>query len=294
MTDRHAGFRTAALSTGAAIVVLSFAMVGGCKKGGDSSSSSAGTEKQQPQEQQPKAGEQPAQTAASPKPAPPSQPEELAGSHILIAYKGAMRARPNVKRSKKEAKKLAEKLVKQATESPDKFADLARKHSDGPSKVKGGDLGAWRKGQMVPAFDRAIEKLKVGEVAAAPVETPFGFHVMKRNPLPPKLAGAHILIAYKGAMRARPDVTRSKKEARKLAAKLSKQLKKSPDKFAEVARKQSDGPSKVKGGDLGTWRRGRMVPAFDEAIGKLKIGEVSGVVETPFGFHVMKRLEPKG
>jgi len=224
---------------------------------------------------------------------PSSPPIQLAGSHILIAYKGAMRARPTVTRTKEEALALAKKLAREAKKAPATFAELARKNSDGPSGPRGGDLGMWRKGQMVPAFDAAIIKLKEGEISD-PVETPFGYHVIKRNPLPPLFSGSHILIAYKGAMRARPNVTRTKREALALARKLAKKAKKAPDTFAELAKKYSDGPSGPRGGSLGTWPKGRMVPAFDKAMEKLAIGGISDPVETPFGYHVMKREAPKG
>lgn len=223
---------------------------------------------------------------------PTGPPKMLAGSHILLAYKGAMRAKPNVTRTKEEALKLAKELTAKAKKAPDTFVELAKKHSNGPSGPRGGDLGAWPEGRMVPAFDVAINKLKVGEISAEPVETPFGYHVMKRNKLPPMFAGAHILIAYKGAMRARPTVTRTKQEALKLAKELAAKAKKAPDTFAELASKHSNGPSARRGGMLGKWPKGRMVPAFDQAIQKLKIDQISDPVETPFGFHVMKRLDP--
>jgi parvulin-like peptidyl-prolyl isomerase len=223
---------------------------------------------------------------------PTGPPKMLAGSHILIAYKGAMRARPNVTRTKEQALKLAKELTAKAKKAPDNFAELAKKHSNGPTGPRGGDLGAWPEGRMVPAFDTAIKKLKIGEISAEPVETPFGYHVMKRNTLPPMFAGAHILIAYKGARRARPNVTRTKEEALKLAKELAAKAKKAPDTFTELAKQHSNGPSGPRGGMLGKWPKGRMVPAFDEAIQKLKIDQISDPVETPFGFHVMKRLDP--
>ncbi len=218
---------------------------------------------------------------------------EMAGSHILLAYKGARRARPDVTRTKAEALALAKKLTAELKKDPKKFAELAKKYSNGPTGKRGGFLGSWRQGRMVPAFDKAIAALKIGEISAEPVETPFGFHVMKRMPLPPTYAGAHILIAYKGARRAKPSITRTKAEALALAKKLTAELKKDPKKFTEYAKKHSNGPSARRGGSLGKWKKGRMVPEFDAAIEKLKVGQVSDPVETAFGYHVIIRVDPK-
>ncbi len=228
---------------------------------------------------------------------PPKPPRkmgpEMAGSHILIAYKGARRAKPEVTRTKAEALAFAKKLTAQIKKAPKTFEALAKKHSNGPTGVRGGFLGSWRQGRMVPAFDKAIAAMKIGDISAEPVETPFGYHVMKRMPLPPVHAGAHILIAYKGAMRARPNVTRTKAEALALAKKLAVELKKAPKKFKEYAAKHSNGPSAKRGGSLGKWKKGRMVPEFDVAIEKMKIGQVSDPVETKFGYHVIIRMDPK-
>lgn len=239
----------------------------------------------------PKTGETPKPEA--PKVTPPSRPQIFAGAHILIGYKGAMRS--SATRTKDEALKLATELAAEAKKDTSKFADLAKKHSEGPSGPRGGDLGAWPKGRMVPAFDQAVEKMKIGEVSD-PVESPFGYHVIIRKeppPPPPIHAGAHILVAYKGAMRARPNVTRSKAEALKLAKELAVKAAKDPSTFAELAKKHSDGPSGPGGGSLGKWPKGRMVPEFDNAIEKLKINEVTAQpVETPFGYHVIIRRDP--
>jgi len=216
-------------------------------------------------------------------------PEMFAGAHILVAYKGAMRS--TAQRSKDEALKIAKELAVKARKDPANFAEMAKKHSDGPSGPRGGDLGSWPKGQMVPEFDKAIQQLKVGEISD-PVETAFGYHVMIRRDPPPLFSGAHILVAYAGAMRAKPGITRTKEEALKLARELAEKAKKNPSSFAELAKQHSDGPSGPRGGDLGRWPKGRMVPQFDQAIEKLKIGEVSDPVETPFGFHVMMRKDP--
>ncbi|MCX7142482.1 MAG: SurA N-terminal domain-containing protein [Proteobacteria bacterium] len=77
--------------------------------------------------------------------------------------------------------------------------------------------------------------------------------------------------------------------ARKKAEDLLAQLKSAPEKFEELAKQNSQDPgSKDSGGDLGFFARGAMVKPFDEAVFKLKPGQMSGIVETDFGFHIIK------
>ena len=69
-----------------------------------------------------------------------------------------------------------------------------------------------------------------------------------------------------------------------------KELKNGRD-FAELARKHSDGPSGTKGGDLGRFQRVQMVSEFDQAVFGLETGAISEVVETKFGYHIIKRTK---
>ena len=97
-------------------------------------------------------------------------------------------------------------------------------------------------------------------------------------------------MAYKGARRARPVVTRSKDEAKKLAADVVKKARADKSKWASLVKKHSDEPGAARRqGDLGRFRKGSMVPPFQAAVEKLKVGQISGVVETAFGFHVIQR-----
>jgi parvulin-like peptidyl-prolyl isomerase len=91
---------------------------------------------------------------------------------------------------------------------------------------------------------------------------------------------------YQGS--ARSSATRSKEEARTEIEDLAKQIGDGAD-FAELARTHSDCPSGRKGGDLGTFGRGQMVPAFENAAFSMDVGQVSGVIETEFGYHLIKR-----
>ena len=100
---------------------------------------------------------------------------------------------------------------------------------------------------------------------------------------------SHILInADKGASAAERDAARAKAQA------LLAEVQKSPNQFAELARKNSqDTGSAAKGGDLDFFGRGAMVKPFEEAAFALKKGETSGVVETEFGFHIIRLTDIK-
>jgi peptidyl-prolyl cis-trans isomerase D len=98
-------------------------------------------------------------------------------SHILLAYKGAMRANPSVTRTKEEAQAKANELLAQINANPNSFMMLALTNSDDSSKQQGGDLGYFGKGQMTPKFNDYVFNNPVGKVGL--VETEFGFHIIK-------------------------------------------------------------------------------------------------------------------
>ncbi len=83
-----------------------------------------------------------------------------------------------------------------------------------------------------------------------------------------------------------------KAEARKKIEEIEKKLKKG-ENFADVAKELSECPSASKGGDLGYFTRGRMVKPFEDAAFALKPGEISSIVETQFGYHLIKSIEKK-
>ncbi|MGB1806429.1 MAG: peptidylprolyl isomerase [Flavobacteriaceae bacterium] len=101
----------------------------------------------------------------------------IRASHILIAYDGVTNPTPGVTRSKEEAQRLANRLLRQARRNPDDFESLARNNSDGPSKTLGGDLGFYQEGAMAPEFFNYTNRNRVGRIGL--VETDFGFHIIK-------------------------------------------------------------------------------------------------------------------
>ena len=85
-----------------------------------------------------------------------------------------------------------------------------------------------------------------------------------------------------------PDVEKSVREdAYRQIEEIQQKLENGTD-FAETAREYSQGPSNERGGDLGFFGRGQMVPEFEEAAFSLAIGETSDIVETQFGLHLIK------
>ena len=101
------------------------------------------------------------------------------------------------------------------------------------------------------------------------------------------IRASHILIAYQGAERAQPNVTRTKAEAKALANNLLRQVRRDSDRIGALALQNSDGPSRNTAGDLGFFSEGDMDDKFFEFANKSRVGAV-GLVETPFGFHVIK------
>lgn len=97
-----------------------------------------------------------------------------------------------------------------------------------------------------------------------------------------EVSASHILIATDETASAEDDA-KAKAEAEDVLA----QLKKGSD-FAELAMAKSDCPSKERGGDLGSFGRGQMVPSFEEAAFSQPIGEIGSIVKTQFGYHIIR------
>ncbi|WP_289060905.1 peptidylprolyl isomerase [uncultured Zobellia sp.] len=144
------------------------------------------------------------------------------------------------------------------------------------------------KKQLPAKFADTLMTLQVGEMFGPYRDGDF-FKVSKMVARKPggSVKASHILIAYEGAQRANPEVTRTKEEAEAEAKRLLREAKKKDAKFVELARDNSDGPSAPNGGDLGYFQEGRMVPAFNDFAFGNKVGTI-GMVETDFGFHVIK------
>lgn len=141
-------------------------------------------------------------------------------------------------------------------------------------------------------INMVIQKMVQAEVASQPPPTDAQVREFyDKNPdkfeQPETLRASHILIRAD----AKADEATRQKALAEAEAVLAKA--KAGADFAELARKHSADGSAQQGGDLGFFRRGQMVPAFDQAAWALKDGEISGVVTTQFGHHIIKAIERK-
>ena len=99
---------------------------------------------------------------------------------------------------------------------------------------------------------------------------------------PERVHASHILVSLEDKT-----TEQEKSTALKKIERIERELKNGAD-FAELAKLESEGPSGPKGGDLGEFPRGQMIPAFEEVAFSLAEGKISGIVETQFGYHIIK------
>lgn len=183
----------------------------------------------------------------------------------------------------------AEDLVAQLRRGAD-FAQLAASHSDAPDGLSGGLMG-WRPADRLPTlFAEEVAKLKPGEVSAV-LRSPAGLHILK------------LIDRRGGAIKAQPiEQTRARHiliktsevvpeaDAQRRLGGLKERLVHGAD-FAELARLHSNDLSAARGGDLGWLNPGDTVPEFELAMNRLKPGEVSEPVKSPFGWHLIQVVE---
>jgi peptidyl-prolyl cis-trans isomerase SurA len=195
-----------------------------------------------------------------------------------------------------ERRKRADEALAQLNSGAE-FAKVAASFSDAGDALSGGELG-WRSASRLPQlFLDATEKIKEGEIAPL-VRSANGFHILKiigRRSANMVKAGAgtvvqqtlarHILIKVNQIVPA--------SEARRKLIELKERLDNKAAKFEELARLYSNDGSASKGGDLGWIYPGDTVPEFERAMNALKPGEVSGPVESPFGYHLIEVIERK-
>ncbi|MBS1516668.1 MAG: peptidylprolyl isomerase [Bacteroidetes bacterium] len=214
---------------------------------------------------------------------------EVRASHILIN----LPMQNMTPQDSIDAYNKAAEVLKKLKDGED-FAKVAADYSDDNSaKQNGGDLYYFTAGMTVPEFEDALYKLKVGEYTKEPVRTSFGLHIIKLTDKKKRSEGiraSHILIQdQKDSLGKVIDSIGTYNKAKEILNRI-----KGGEDFGKVASEVSQDPgSAQKGGDLGFFDRRRMIQPFDSVAFTLKVGEVSGLVRTPYGWHIIKVTEIK-
>lgn len=181
-------------------------------------------------------------------------------------------------------RRRADEALNQVQSGKD-FGQVAAAFSDAPDAIQGGDLG-WRTPARLPtAFVSVIKTMKNGEVSPV-LRSPGGFHVVKvidsRNlnaaTVVDQTRARHILV--------RVNEVTSESEAKAKIERVRERIEGGAN-FADQAKANSEDASASKGGDLGWVNPGDTVPEFEQAMEKLKTGEMSAPVRSPFGWHII-------
>jgi peptidyl-prolyl cis-trans isomerase SurA len=204
-------------------------------------------------------------------------------AHILVVIPEQASA-DKIQTSEKRANEALRQLNKGAN-----FAQVAAGFSDAKDALQGGDLG-WRPGTQIPVgFREVLTKMRPGEVSPL-LHSPTGFHILKLIDRRSKSEAMiitqthvrHILIKTSDLV---PD-----SEAKRRLLEIKQRIE-SGASFAEQARLYSEDGSASQGGDLGWVSPGDTVPEFEKIMNRLQPGEMSSVVQTGFGWHLIQVLE---
>ncbi|MBA6389499.1 peptidylprolyl isomerase SurA [Colwellia sp. BRX10-3] len=200
--------------------------------------------------------------------------------HILIEFPN------NPKQADISAAKVrAEKVLELLNDGSD-FTNIAMTSSGGGNALEGGDLG-WKTINEIPTlFSELVDGQEKGSIFG-PIRTGLGFSIVKlvdvrgrQTVEVEEVKASHILIE--------PSIILSEAKAKELLQGFIDQLNAGEADFAELAKKHSDGPTSVRGGDLGWADPGKYDPAFSEALARLDIDEVGKPFRTSFGWHIAK------
>lgn len=168
------------------------------------------------------------------------------------------------------------------------FEDAAAKYSVDAATAKNGGVMGWLPAGRFPwAFEKAAYDTKVGDVSPV-IDSGFGLHIVKVNAERPsrgEVHAAHILKMTR-------DLPENEVARQKQAIDSIYALLQGGADFATVARAESQDPgSAARGGDLGWFASGMMVPEFDKTAFALADGEISEPFATTFGYHIIKRYD---
>ena len=209
--------------------------------------------------------------------------EELELAHILVQVPEQASAE-KIQASKQRADQAWAQLNGGAP-----FAQVAAGFSDAKDGLQGGNLG-WRTADRLPTiFQEALQNMKPGEISAV-LRSPNAFHIIKL--LNKRNTDAAVLITQTHARHIliKTSELTSESEARSRLAEIKRRIEGGAD-FAAQAKLYSEDGSAAQGGDLGWVSPGVFVAEFERAMNALKVGQISDLVQTEFGWHLIQVIE---
>jgi len=192
-----------------------------------------------------------------------------------------------IKQKQRMISVVREKLLAGAS-----FSDLVTLYSQASNASSGGDMGWFSRGGISPAFAEVFQ-LSVGGYTKL-IRSPAGFHLVKvleERWKQPELGESRDEVHARHILLKIPEHANEAIRAKIMnrARNLARDLKDADDEaFATRSKEISQGPSASRGGDLGWFKRGQMVAAFEDVAFALNVGETSGVVKSPFGLHIIR------
>ncbi|MBU2415854.1 protein translocase subunit SecD, partial [Patescibacteria group bacterium] len=178
---------------------------------------------------------------------------------------------------------------------------LAKEYSqDEKTKEANGDLG-WITNKESPEFIDIVQNFNVGEITNDLIKTNYGYEIIKlkdkrikKDPFTDKeekqIKASHLLLCYKESEGCQSDL--SKEDAYEKIKEIKKQA--NTNNFSDLVKKHSTEPgADQSGGELGWFGRGNMVKPFEDAVFEQKIGTISYVVATKFGYHLIYKQDEK-
>ncbi len=211
--------------------------------------------------------------------------EEFNVSHILVSVpENASPEQTQARRAR--AQDILNELAKGTP-----FSQLSATYSDAPNALEGGSLG-WKNAAQIPSlFLDSLRTLKSGETSDL-IKSPNGFHIIRLNDRRGKNIATVVTQTRVRHILIKPSEITSESDAINRLTQIRERIEQGGETFENMARQYSEDTSSAsKGGELNWVNPGDTVPEFERVMNTLKPGELSQIIQSPFGWHIIQVLE---